>query len=116
MRLDALIHDPFKNKPNIKEASALCRALGVPLAPNCLHYWSNLATVAEVELLRKWLASCDVTEADDVGCRITGAAGNDVVTALRKAFIPHKYLEGKVTIQGQDAASFAFTLGYGSPG
>lgn len=116
MRLDALIHDPFKNKPNIKEASALCRALGVPLAPNCLHYWSNLATVAEVELMRKWLASCDVTEADDVGCRITGAAGNDVVTALRKAFIPHKYLEGKVTIQGQDAASFAFTLGYGSSG
>jgi DNA polymerase II large subunit len=46
--------------------------------------------------------------------KITSVAGDDVVKPLRKCFIPHKYVEGKVTISGEDAASFAFTLGYGT--
>jgi hypothetical protein len=52
---------------------------------------------------------------DGAASKITGAAGDDVVKSLRKIFIPHKLIEGNVTIQGEDAASFAFTLGYGTP-
>jgi DNA polymerase II large subunit len=47
--------------------------------------------------------------------KITGAADVEVVKALRKIFIPHKLIESNVIISGEDAASFAFTLGYGTP-
>jgi hypothetical protein len=60
-RLEGFIFDPFKIKPSIVEAAALCRILAVPLAPNCTHYWTSLTAVPEVEALRKWLAACDVT-------------------------------------------------------
>jgi len=113
-RLEGFIFDPFKIKPSIVEAAALCQTLSVPLAPNCTHYWTSLTTVPEVEALRKWLAACDVIVTDGAASKITGAAGDDVVKALRKIFIPHKLVEGNVTITGEDAASFAFTLGYGT--
>ncbi len=113
-RLEDLVNDPFKNKPNIIEAVALCYNLKVPLAPSCLHYWTSLTTVPEVEALRKWLATCDVTCTDGVVTKITGITGDDIVKSLRKCFIPHKFVEGKVTMSGEDAASFAFTLGYGA--
>jgi DNA polymerase II large subunit len=113
-RLEAFISGPFNNKPNIKEAVAFCHVLGVPLSPNCTLYWTSLTTVPELEVLRKWLNNCDVTCAEGGVSKITGAASDDVVKALRKIFVPHKYVEGKVTMSGEDAAAFAFSLGYGT--
>ncbi len=113
--LEAFLFDPFKNKPTIKEAIALSANLGVPLAPSCLLFWTSLSTVQEVDCLRNWLATCEVALTDGFACSITGTASDDVVKLLRKILLPHKNVEGKVTIEGEDAAAFAFTLGYGTP-
>lgn len=112
--LEGFICDPFKNKPTTQEAVAICQTLGLPLAPNCTLYWTSLTTVQEIEALRKWLVDCDVSEADGVVSKISGVASAEVVKALRKIFVPHKLVEDKVTMLGEEAAAMAFTLGYGT--
>jgi len=115
-RLEAFIHDPFKNKPTIKEASALSQVLGIPLAPNCTLYWTNLSTIKEVEVLQKWVSTCKVTLTNGSVSKLTGVVtDDDVFLILRKIFIPFKFIEEKVIISGEDAATLAFTLGYGTP-
>ncbi len=114
-RLEDFFRDPFKNKPTVKEAAALSHKLGVPLAPNCTFYWTNLAAPQDVDVLRKWLANCDVETVDGFAQKITGDATQDVVKVLRKIFVPHKLVEDKVVLSGEDAAAMAFTLGFGTP-
>jgi len=113
-RLEGYTCDPFKNKPTTKEAAALSQVLGVPLAPNCIFFWTSLTGVQEVEVLRKWLATCDVAATDGFASKITGPADNEAVKVLRKIFAPHKFVDGKLVIAGEDAAALAFTLGYGT--
>ncbi|MCW4028140.1 MAG: DNA polymerase II large subunit [Candidatus Bathyarchaeota archaeon] len=113
-KIDDFILDPFKNKPTTQEAIALSHLLDVPLAANCIFYWTGLCTVQEVESLRKWLASSEVTLTDGVASKITGPPTEDAIKALRKIFAPHRMIEGKVVLSGEEAAAFAFTLGYGT--
>jgi len=113
--LEGFVLSPFQNKPTTKEATTISQVLGVPLAPNCIFFWTGLSTVAEVDALRKWLACCDITTEDDVACKITGTASDDPVKALRKIFVPYKIMDGKIVLSGEDAAALAFTLGYGTP-
>ncbi len=114
-RLESFTVDPFQNKPTVKEAIALSQNLGVPLSPNCTLFWTGLSTVQEVESLRNWLVSCDVTTVNGGVSKISGPAIDDVVRSLRKIFISHKIVDGKVALMGEDAAAFGFTLGYGTP-
>jgi DNA polymerase II large subunit len=114
-QLEGFLADPFKNKPTIKETVVFCKNLGVPLAPNCTLFWTSLTAVQEVDCLRNWLATCEVTVNDGYACSITGTASDDDVKLLRKILVPHKLVEDKVVIAGEDAAAFAFTLGYGTP-
>ncbi len=114
-RLESFTVDPFQNKPTVKEAIALSQNLGVPLSPNCTLFWTGLSTVQEVESLRNWLVSCDVTTVNGGVSKISGPAIDDVVKSLRKIFISHKIVDGKVALMGEDAAAFGFTLGYGTP-
>ncbi len=114
-KLESFILDPFLNKPTVKEAIALSQNIGVPLSPNCTFFWTSLSTIQEVESLRNWLACSDVTVDDRGISKITGTANNDVVTSLRKIFAPHRIVDGKVELIGEDAAAFGFTLGYGNP-
>ena len=114
-RLESFTVDPFQNKPTVKEAIALSQNLGVPLSPNCTLFWTGLSTVQEVESLRNWLVSCDVTAVNGGVSKISGPAIDDVVKSLRKIFVPHKIVDGKVVLMGEDAAAFGFTLGYGTP-
>ena len=114
-KLEAFVSNPFQIKPTTKEAIALSQALGVPLAPNCTFYWTNLPSVQEVEALRKWLATCEVSVEDGIAKKITGDCNDEAVKALRKIFAPHKNQNGKITLSGEDAAALAFTLGYGTP-
>lgn len=112
--LQNYICDPFKNKPTFKEAVAISNTLGLPLSPNCTLYWTNLTRVQEIQVLQKWLAYCDVTENNGVISKITGTASEDIVKSLRKLFVPHKLVDNKITMVGEDAAAIAFTLGYGT--
>jgi DNA polymerase II large subunit len=113
--LEGFISDPFQYKPSIKEAAALSQTLGIPLAPNCTLFWTNLTGIQDVDVLRKWLVCCDVSVQDGFASKITGEANTEVIKALRKIFVPHKFVEDKIVITGEDAAAFAFTLGYGTP-
>ncbi len=114
-RLEGFIYDPFKNKPTTKEAIAISQSLGIPLAANCTLFWTSLTTVQEIEVLRKWLATCEISLEDGVASKITGPASDDAVKALCKIFVPHKIVEDKVVMVGEDAGALAFTLGYGTP-
>jgi DNA polymerase II large subunit len=114
-KLEEFVLSPFQNKPTTKEAAAISQLLGVPLAPNCVFFWTGLSTVVEVDALRKWLVCCEITMEDGVACKITGMASDDAAEALRKIFAPYRIVDGKIVLSGEDAAALAFTLGYGTP-
>ena len=113
-KLKGFIVDPYLNKPTVNEAIVLSQNLGVPLAPSATLFWTSLGTVQEVESLQKWLSSSDVKVEDGIVSEITGSVIEDVVKSLRKIFVPHKIINGKVVLTGEDAAALGFTLGYGT--
>jgi len=113
-KLNGFIVDPYLNKPAVNEAIVLSQNLGVPLAPSATLFWTSLGIVQEVESLQKWLSSSDVKVEDGIVSEITGSVIEDVVKSLRKIFVPHKIIDGKVVLTGEDAAALGFTLGYGT--
>jgi len=113
-KLESFVVDPFLNKPTVNEAIVLSQNFGVPLAPTATLFWTSLSVVQEVESLQKWLASSDVKVEDGLVSEITGSMIEDVVKSLRKIFVPHKIIEDKVVLSGEDAAALGFTLGYGT--
>ncbi|MCL2691286.1 MAG: DNA polymerase II large subunit [Candidatus Bathyarchaeota archaeon] len=115
---EAFLCDPFKNKPTVKQASILSKHLGVPLAPNCTLFWSNLSSTQEVICLRDWLFSSELI-VDGGGaflCGIMGVASVEVVSLLRKILLPHCVVGDRIIIEGEDAAVFGFSLGYSGAG
>ena len=114
-QFEDFVGDPFKSKPSLKQAICISQNLNVPLSPNCVLFWSNLSNVQEVDCLRDWLIVCEVNS-DDGGfvCNITGPVTDDVVSLLRKILLPHRFVGDKIVIDGNDAAVFGFTLGYGT--
>ena len=114
-QLEAFLVNPFKNKPTVKQANIISQNLDIPLAPNCTLFWSSLSTTQEVDCLRNWLITCEITSDDGFVCNVTGTASDEVVKLLRKILLPHRIVEGNVVIEGEDAAIFGFTLGYGTP-
>jgi DNA polymerase II large subunit len=113
-KLEALLKDSFDKKPTAKEAIALSLHLGVPLHPSSTFFWSNLPSVQEVEMLRKWLSESEVTLEDDTVQRIVGAMAPNVAQALRKVFAPHRIIDGKIVLEREVACAFAFCLGHGT--
>ncbi len=113
-KLQSFLVDPFKNKPTVNEAILLSQNMGVPLAPSATLFWTSLDIIQEVENLKKWLISADVKVEDGIISEITGSIIENVVKSLRKIFVPHKIIDGKVVLSGQDAAALGFTLGYGT--
>ncbi len=115
-KLEGFLDDPFFSKPTAKEAILLSRQLEVPLHPSFTFFWSSLSTAQEVEQLRSWLCTAEVTLDDGFACRIAGGENQDVVALLRKIFAPHKIVNDKIILEGEEAAAFAFSLGYGANG
>jgi DNA polymerase II large subunit len=113
-RLNSFLDDPFTNKPTAKEAILLSLHLGVPLHPNFTFFWTSLSSVQEVEFLKKWLASSEITLEDGVVCRILGETNEGIVGLLRKILVPHKLVGDKILLEGEDAVALAFCLGYGN--
>jgi DNA polymerase II large subunit len=113
-RLNSFLDDPFINKPTAKEAILLSLRLGVPLHPIFTFFWTSLSSVQEVEFLKKWLASSEITLEDGVVCRILGETNEGIVGLLRKILVPHKLVGDKISLEGEDAVALAFCLGYGN--
>jgi len=111
-RLKGFLDDPFNNKPTAKEAIVLSLKLGVPLHPNSTFFWTSLCNTQEVEQLRSWMCSSETTMGDGFVCRIAGDDNQVVTVLLRKIFAPHKIVDGKIIMEGEDATAFAFSLGY----
>jgi len=86
----------------------LSQNLGVPLAPSATLFWTSLDIVQEVESLQKWLVSSDVKVEAGIVAEISGPVIEDVVKSLRKIFIPHKIINDKVVLSGENAAAFRF--------
>ena len=113
-RLKPFFADPFRYKPTAKEAIVLSLHFGLPLHPSHTFFWSSLTSVQEVELLARWLSSCEVSFEGNVVCKVSGSLDSGVVALLRKILAPHKQLDGKIILEGDDAFAFAFCLGYGT--
>jgi DNA polymerase II large subunit len=112
-KIEGFVLDPFVNKPTVKDAVALSSCLDIPLAPNCTPFWGNLSNMEEVELLRQWLTTCEVSVEDGFACKIVSEASNSVIGCLRKIFVQHKIVAGKIFLVGEEAGALAFSLGYG---
>src|SRR3990170_6246305 len=108
-----LLKNPFTHDISAQEAIRLSLRLSVPLHPKFTLYWSILS-LQEVELLHGWLSTCDLSADVGVVSKIIGEFEPTVVQALRKIFVPHRFLDGKVILEGDDASAFAFSLGYGT--
>jgi len=113
-KLCAFYESPFFTKPSAREAIMLAVTFNVPLHPSHTFFWSNLDSFQEVMLLREWLNDAAVTLEDDFACKIVGSIDQKVVQILRKIFAPHKFLENKIILEGDDACALAFCLGHGT--
>ncbi|TRO53989.1 DNA polymerase II large subunit, partial [Candidatus Bathyarchaeota archaeon] len=113
-KISSFLGESFEKKPTAREAIALSMHLDVPLHPSSTFFWSNLPSVQEVEILQKWLSESEVTLEDDAVQKIVGIIEPNVAQALRKIFAPHRIINGKIVLEGEDACSFAFCLGYGT--
>ncbi len=114
-KLDRFIADPFGCKPTVKEAVAISRGLGVPLAPNSTLFWTGLSSILDVDTLRKWLVACEVTQEDGLAIKIIGKSSEDVSKLLRRIFVPHGIQDDSIVVKSEDASAFAFALGFGTP-
>ena len=112
--LRAFLEDPFGKKPTAEEAVMLSLHCNVPLHPNFTFYWSNLSSIQEVETLRKWLSASEVALEAGTVRKVVGEMDLNVTQALRKIFAPHKLIDGKIVLEGEDACAFAFSLGCGT--
>lgn len=110
-KLKAFLIDPFVNKPTITEAIMLSLTLKVPLHPSFTFFWSNLASIEELVVLKNWLQGSEVVHENDAVCKVVGEMETNVKKALEKIYLPHKVIDKKIVIEGDDAYSFAFSLG-----
>ena len=113
-KLKAFLESPFTNKPSVKEAISLSLTLHVPLHPAFTFFWSNLSSIDELQMLIKWLLNSEVPYENGAVSKIVGGMEANVKRALKALCLPHKVLDGKIIIEGDDACAFAFCLGYGS--
>ncbi len=113
-KLEGFFDNPFKNKPTVREAVTLSITFNLPLHPSSTFFWSSLSSVQEVDLLRKWLAASEVAFEDGAVSKIMGTAHPEAVALLTKILAPHRQLNDKIILEGEDAAALAFNLGYGT--
>jgi DNA polymerase II large subunit len=113
-RLEAMLADPFKNKPNSKEAIAISLNLGVPLHPFFTFFWSNVSP-EEFGVLREWLLASESLVENKVVREIVGLKDKTVKGLLEKLCIPHEVVANKIRIRDDEAHIFSFCLGLHVP-
>ena len=80
--------------------------------PAFTFFWSNLPSVEDVASLRRWVLNAEILSEDGLVNKIVGDDETNVKQLLRTICLPHKVLDGKITIEGDEAHAFAFCLGY----
>ncbi|MEM3536150.1 MAG: DNA polymerase II large subunit [Candidatus Bathyarchaeia archaeon] len=114
-RLRALLKNPFTNKPNLREAIAISTTLNVPLHPAFTFFWEHLPSIEALKLLRDWLINSEAQyRGDGTVNKISGKFTLEIKQALELICLPHKLIDDKIVIEGDDAGAFALSLGYGS--
>ncbi|MGQ9538212.1 MAG: DNA polymerase II large subunit [Candidatus Bathycorpusculaceae bacterium] len=111
-RIKSFLKDPFLNKPTCKEAIKLALKLKVPLHPTFTLFWSNLNSLEALKRLKLWLSASEVVYDGDFAQQIVGDMDENVKRALEVICLPHKVLNGKIIIEGDEACIFAFCLGH----
>jgi DNA polymerase II large subunit len=111
-RLQGFLNDPFVNKPIFAEAVNLSVKLGVPLHPAFTPFWSSIGSVEKLNSLRLWLLKSSVEYDGEYASRIVGENVEEVKQALETLCLPHKVLNGKIVIEGDEARVLAFCLGH----
>jgi len=113
-RLDDLLADPFKNKPNAKEAIALSSVFVVPLHPFFTFFWGNVS-LEEFEVLRDWILTSKTKIEDVVIKEIVGLKDKVAKSILEKLCIPHTIVANNIIIKNDEAHILAFCLGLNVP-
>jgi DNA polymerase II large subunit len=108
--LEALLDDPFKNRPTAKEAIALASTLQVPLHPFFTYFWSQVSS-KELQKLRSWLLKSKTRVEDEIVGEITGPIDKSVKELLERICLPHNVIEKNIKLEGEEAHVFAFCLG-----
>jgi DNA polymerase II large subunit len=111
---EELLADPFKNKPNVKEAVALSSVLGVPLHPFFTFFWENIS-LEEFGALRNWLLTSEIKEENTVVQEIVGLKDKEIKNILEELCIPHQIIANKIKLVDDEAHAFAFCLGLKVP-
>jgi len=112
--LEKLLADPFKNKPNAKEAIALSSDLGVPLHPFFTFFWEDIS-LEEFGALRNWLLDSETKEENAIVQEIVGLKDKAVKNILEKLCIPHQIVANKIKLVDDEAHALAFCLGLRVP-
>ncbi|MGD9130858.1 MAG: DNA polymerase II large subunit [Candidatus Bathyarchaeota archaeon] len=112
--LEGILSDPFKNKPNAKEAIDLSSVLGVPLHPLFTFFWENIS-LEEFGALRKWLLDSEIKEKNAVVQEIVGLKDKTIKNILEELCIPHQIIANKIKLVDDEAHAFAFCLGLHVP-
>ena len=114
MFLASILADPFKNKPNVKEAIALSSVFGVPLHPFFTFFWESLS-FEEFLVLRRWLLAAETKDDDATVHEIVGKNDKTVKVVLERLCVPHEVVLKNLKLIGDEANVFAFCLGLNVP-
>jgi len=108
--LEAMLADPFHNKPDVKEAIAISLVLGVPLHPSFTFFWENIS-LEEFKALRGWLLAAERKEEDGLLQVIVGTKETAAKSVLEKLCVQHEVAANKVRVVGEEAHVLALCLG-----
>jgi len=112
--LEDMLADPFKNKPNAKEAIVISSILGVPLHPFFTFFWENVS-LEEFGALRNWLLTSEKKVENTIIQEIVGLEDKSIKSLLEKLCIPHELIANNILIKNDEAHIFAFCLGLHIP-
>lgn len=112
--LEDMLADPFKNKPNAKEAIAISSILVVPLHPFFTFFWENVS-LEEFGALRNWLLTSEKKGENTIIQEIVGLEDKSIKSLLEKLCIPHEVIANNILMKNDEANIFAFCLGLHIP-
>ena len=110
-RLRSFIENPFSNKPTVKEALSISLKLNVPLHPRFTYFWEILPLWV-FKHLRRWVLEAEKSLAGDLIVRICGLNDGLVKKALERMCVPHRLVDGKIVVEGDDASILAFCVAW----